>query len=49
MAYYRREIDASGVNRAVENFKVHVEEIRERADEIGNQENKYACRDEGGL
>ena len=32
-----REIDASGVNRAVENFKVHVKEIRERADEIGDQ------------
>ena len=33
----KREIDASGVNRAVENFKVHVKEIREKADEIGNQ------------
>ena len=29
--------NASGVNHAVENFKVHVKEITERADEIGNQ------------
>ena len=31
----KREIDASGVNRAVENFKENVKEIRARADEIG--------------
>ncbi|XP_053269531.1 zinc finger MYM-type protein 1 [Pleuronectes platessa] len=30
-----REVDRYGVNRAVENFKVHVKEIRARADEIG--------------
>ena len=36
----KREIDASGVNRAVENFKENVKEIRARADEIGNQASK---------
>ncbi|KAM4557752.1 zinc finger MYM-type protein 1-like [Odontesthes bonariensis] len=33
----KREIDASGVNRAVENFKVNMRDIRASADEIGNQ------------
>ncbi|XP_060951206.1 zinc finger MYM-type protein 1-like [Limanda limanda] len=36
----QRQIDASEVTRAVENFKVQVKEIRDRADEIGNQDSK---------